>query len=133
MPDSPAQDTAADDTAYVQDFLNQGLPIPLGEYYCPDGLVLPAAYIKSAKAAGREPDASGDAFLLSEGPLGVGARIEFRWGGWAILSGYVAPPSCGAEATSDILIGKNNCGVTILSPDPLTLDGGMVGYVPPSC
>jgi hypothetical protein len=116
-----------DDTAYVQDFLDRALPVPLGEYYCPDGLVLPAEYIKSAKAAGREPDASGDAFLLSSGPLGVGAKITFRSGAYVILSGYVLPPRDGGEATGDILMGKNDCAITIPHPDAARIEGGM-GY-----
>lgn len=119
------------DTAYVQDFLDRGLPVPVGEYYCPDGLVIPAAYIKRARAAGREPDAPGDMFLLSEGPVGAGAKITCRSGGYVILCGYIAPPSGGGEVTGDILIGKNDCVITIPCPSAAVLEDIGYGYAVP--
>jgi hypothetical protein len=117
---------AVDDTACVQDFLDRGVPIPADEYYCPDGLVIPAGYIERAEAAGRKPDAPGGLFLLSGGPAGTGAKITFRSGGHVLLSGYIGPPRDGGPATGEILLGKDDCVITY--PSPASFEGAGISH-----
>lgn len=118
-----------DDTAYVQGYLDRGLPVPEGMYYCPDGVTLCCPdYFEQAEAAGREPDRSGGGFSLSEGP-GY-ACLEFRWGGYTILSGWIAPPADGSAPRGDIGIGVEDCAFRYPVPEPAALDG--IGYGVPA-
>ena len=118
-----------DDTAYVQGFLDRGLPVPDGDYSCPDGAVIPGAYIERAKAAGREQDYPGDGFRLSEGP--GAARITFRDGSYVILSGYITPGPRppGEGVPGDVLLGKNGNCITLPGPAAAPrFEAGGIGY-----
>lgn len=115
-----------DDTAYVQDLLDKGLPVPMGEYICPDGVTLPGDYCARARVAGRVPDeayADREGFLLSEPP---GARLNFAWGGCIILSGWAFLPLEG-NGTGSIGFGKDGCCITSPWPMPVELEGAGYG------
>jgi hypothetical protein len=112
-----------DDTAYVQDFIDKGLPIPMGEYDCPGGLEFPGDYCDRARAAGREPDepyADKGGFLLSEPP---GAVIHHVGEHKSILCGWALPPHEPAPdgtTSGGISIGRNGIGMQY--HDPVLID-----------
>jgi hypothetical protein len=77
-----------DGTAYVQGFLDRGERVPAGEYQCGEVLAVPGDYPGRARRAGREPDAPGGGFLLSEPP--EYAVIRLAGGGRFMLCGRVS-------------------------------------------
>jgi hypothetical protein len=109
-------DEQRDGTAYVQGFLDRGLPVPPGEYWCPDGVTVPADYIARAEAAGRELDAGVGGWPLSGLPAAV---MRYR-GGWALLSGVVLP----GHATA-VSLGRDGCAMYI---DAAGVAGGFSAF-----
>lgn len=75
-----------DDTAYVQGFLDQGVPLPPGDYRCPDGVTVPGDYCELATAAGRTPGDDGS-FRVADAP----AVIRFRVGHADLSAAWAHP------------------------------------------
>jgi hypothetical protein len=74
-------------TTYLEALLRAGLAVPAGDYWCPDGLVLPGDYPDRAEAAGQQPDEEGGGFWLA---ADLDRPPMVRWhGGYCLLDGQV--------------------------------------------
>lgn len=107
----------ADATTHLEDLLRAGLPIPPGDYWCPDGLVVPGDYPARAGQAGREPDPVKRGFWLAD-DLDRPPRVRWRYG-WASLCGYIAvnPPGKLSALRPDGVVGFGVDGVNLVAVD----------------
>jgi hypothetical protein len=122
-------DERRDDTEFVQGFLDRGEPIPDGDYWCPDGVTIPAGYVAKAQALGREQREG--SYPLADGRVTIAYRS-----GDARASGDVsaATMSAAGDHGTEIGIGRDGCAITyyggwldiiadLETPQDVTVDG----------